>query len=106
MDPLALYWFTDAQINGIAGSARGALAGGASFAELGPAGIALGAFVGGITGGVFGYLSSNTLGNQVGLGAAGGATSSGNAPKSGVLGGAENEEWAADCRSAQEWPSN
>lgn len=88
MDPVALYCLTDAQINGIAGSAGGALAGGAALAELGPAGIALGAFVGGVTGGVFGYLSSNTVGNQVGLGAAGGATSSGNAPKSGVLGGA------------------
>jgi uncharacterized protein RhaS with RHS repeats len=88
MDPLALYCLTNAQINGIAGSAGGALAGGAALVELGPAGIALGAFVGGATGAVFGYSSSNTLGNQVGLGAAGGATSSGNAPKSGVLGGA------------------
>src|SRR5207249_4249813 len=47
-DPLGLYCLSDAQINGIAGSAGGALAGGAALAEFGSAGI----FVGGIVGGV------------------------------------------------------
>ena len=87
-DPLGLYCLSDAQINGIAGSAGGALAGGAALAEFGPAGIFVGGIVGGVTGGVFGYFSSNTLGNQAGLGAAAAATSSGNAPVSGALGGA------------------
>ncbi len=87
-DPLGLYCLSAAAINGIAGSASGALAGGAALAELGPVGILAGAFVGGVAGGAIGYFSSPALGNQVALGAVGGGAEGLNAPISGVVGGA------------------
>lgn len=88
IDPLGLYCLTESQINGIAGAAGGALAGGAAMAEFGPVGIAIGAVVGGFTGGVLGQFSSKTFGNETGLGAAAAGTSSGAAPVSGMVGGA------------------
>jgi RHS repeat-associated protein len=88
IDPLGLYCLSEAQINAIAGSAGGAVAGGASFAAFGPLGIAVGSFAGGIAGGVIGYYSSNTLGNQIGLGTAGGAIGYQNSPGGNLVGGA------------------
>lgn len=86
-DPLGLYCLSDAQINGIAASAGGAVAGGAALAEFGPVGIAVGALVGGATGRMLAYMANATLGNQVTAATTGGATSSLNAPISGALGG-------------------
>jgi len=87
VDPFGLYCLSDAAINGIAGSAGGALAGGAALTEFGPVGIAVGTIVGGTAGGALGYWSNNAFGNEVTVGAVGGAATSLNAPASGLLGG-------------------
>ena len=88
IDPLGLYCLSDAAINSIAGSAGGAVAGGAALAEFGPLGIAVGAFAGSLAGASVGYFSTTTIGNQVALGAATGAIGNGNTPASNLVGGA------------------
>jgi RHS repeat-associated protein len=88
IDPLGLYCYSAQEINGIAGSAGGALAAGAALIEFGPAGVFVGVLVGGVIGGVTGYFSTDTLGNQVGTGAVDGGISSSGLSLSGALGGA------------------